>query len=111
MITALEEARAGAREGGIPVRAVLVNAQGTVVATGRNRRVQEGACVMHAGINSLLNADSGGFPDHVFAVTSLLDYRFIPRIRDLQSKRLHVFEPGRIPQPLIGLTGNQAKRT
>ena len=42
MITALEEARTGAREGGIPIGAVLVNARGTVVATGRNRRLQEG---------------------------------------------------------------------
>ena len=56
MITALEEARTGAREGGVPIGAVLVNARGTVVATGRNRRLQEGAFVMHAGINCLLNA-------------------------------------------------------
>ena len=56
MITALEEARTGAREGGVPIGAVLVNARGTVVATGRNRRLQEGACVMHAEINCLLNA-------------------------------------------------------
>ena len=56
MITALEEARTGALEGGIPIGAVLVNAQGTVVATGRNRRVQEEACIMHAEINCLLNA-------------------------------------------------------
>ena len=41
---------------GIPIGAVLVNARGTVVATGRNRRLQEGACVMHAEINCLLNA-------------------------------------------------------
>ena len=54
-------------------------------------------------------ADSGGFTDHVFAATSLLGYRFIPRIRDLPSKRLHVFEPGRVPQPLIGLTGNKIR--
>ena len=56
MITALEEARTGAWEGGVPTGAVLVNAQGTVVATGRNRRLQGGACVMHAEINCLLNA-------------------------------------------------------
>ena len=56
MITALEEARTGAREGGIPIGAVLVDAQGTVVATGRNRRLQERACIMHAEINCLLNA-------------------------------------------------------
>ena len=54
-------------------------------------------------------ADSGGFTDHVFAVTSLLGYRFIPRIRDLPSKRLHVFEPRRVPKPLIGLTGNRIR--
>ena len=54
-------------------------------------------------------ADSGGFTDHVFAVTSLLGYRFIPRIRDLPSKRLHVLEPGRVPKPLIGLTGNKTR--
>ena len=56
MITALDEARTDAREGGIPIGAVPVNARGTVVATGRNRRLQEGACVMHAEINCLLNA-------------------------------------------------------
>ena len=54
-------------------------------------------------------ADSGGFTDHVFAVTSLLGYRFIPRIRDLPSKRLHVFKPRRVPQPLIALTGNRIR--
>ena len=54
-------------------------------------------------------ADSGGFTDHVFAVTSLLGYRFIPRIRDLPSKRLHVFETRRVPNRLIGLTGNKIR--
>ena len=38
-------------------------------------------------------ADTGGFTDHVFAVTALLFYRFIPRIRDLPSKRLYLFDP------------------
>ena len=42
MFSALEEARTGAQEGDIPIGAVLVNAQGTVVATGRDLRVQEG---------------------------------------------------------------------
>ena len=55
MITALEEAHTGAREGGVPIGAVLVDARGTVVTTGRNRRLQEGACIMHAEINCLLN--------------------------------------------------------
>ena len=54
-------------------------------------------------------ADTGGFTDHVFAVASLLGYRFIPRIRDLPSKRLHVLEPGRVPKNLAGLTGNKIR--
>ena len=54
-------------------------------------------------------ADPGGFTDHVFAVTSLLGYRFIPRIWDLPSKRLQVFETGRVPNRLIGLTGNKIR--
>ena len=38
MIAALEEARTGAREGGIPIGPVLVNAQGTVSTTVGRRR-------------------------------------------------------------------------
>ena len=37
-------------------------------------------------------ADTGGFTDHVFAACSILGYAFVPRIRDLPSKRLYVFE-------------------
>ncbi len=37
-------------------------------------------------------ADTGGFTDHVFAVTALLGFQFIPRIRDLPSKRLYLFD-------------------
>ncbi|MBP6655312.1 Tn3 family transposase [uncultured Bradyrhizobium sp.] len=50
-------------------------------------------------------ADTGGFTDHVFAVTSILGHRFIPRIRDLPSKRLYVFEPKAVPPNLRGLAG------
>ena len=56
MKTALEEARKGAAEGGIPIGAALVDGQGNLVATGRNRRVQDQAVVMHAEINCLYNA-------------------------------------------------------
>ena len=43
-------------EGGIPIGAALADAQGRPVATGRNRRVQDQAVVMHAEINCLYNA-------------------------------------------------------
>lgn len=54
-------------------------------------------------------ADTGGFTDHVFAVTALLDYRFIPRIRDLQSKRLYVFDPNIVPKELKSLIGGKVR--
>lgn len=54
-------------------------------------------------------ADTGGFTDHVFAVTSLLAYRFIPRIRDLPSKRLYVFDPTSTPKELKGLIGGKIR--
>jgi len=44
--------------------------------------------------------DTGGFTDHVFAVTSLLGCRFIPRIWDLPSKRSYVFDPSNVPKEL-----------
>lgn len=53
---ALDEARQGAEEGGIPIGAALVDTDGNLVATGRNRRVQDRAVVMHAEINCLLSA-------------------------------------------------------
>ncbi len=54
-------------------------------------------------------ADTGGFTDHVFAVTSILGYRFIPRIRDLPSKRLYVFDPANSPKELRGLLGGKIR--
>ena len=53
---ALAEARTGFEEGGIPIGAALVDAEGRLVATGRNRRLQDTDCVMHGEINCLNNA-------------------------------------------------------
>jgi TnpA family transposase len=54
-------------------------------------------------------ADTGGFTDHVFAVMSILGHRFIPRIRDLPSKRLYVFDAGSTPPNLKGLVGGRIR--
>ena len=54
-------------------------------------------------------ADTGGFTDHVFAVTALLGYQFIPRIRDLPSKRLHVFDPRGVDHELRALIGTKVR--
>ena len=52
---ALEQARLGRAEGGIPIGAVLV-VDGLVLATGRNRRVQLGSAIRHGETDCLENA-------------------------------------------------------
>lgn len=56
MKAALDQAQTGLAEGGIPIGAALIDHDGQIVATGRNRRQQDTACVMHAEINCLYNA-------------------------------------------------------
>jgi len=52
---AIDEARAGAAEGGIPIGSVLV-VDGSVVGRGHNRRVQRGSAILHAEMDCLENA-------------------------------------------------------
>ena len=53
---ALEEARKGLREGGLPIGSVLANPQGQIVARGHNLRVQNGDPTAHAETVCLRNA-------------------------------------------------------
>ncbi len=55
MAAALEEARQGAAEGGVPIGSVLVH-QGRIIGRGHNRRVQRGSVVLHAEMDALENA-------------------------------------------------------
>ena len=55
MKIALEEAVAGASEGGIPIGSVLVYG-GTVIGKGHNRRVQNGSVILHGEMDALENA-------------------------------------------------------
>src|ERR1700754_2345314 len=52
---ALEEARLGLAEGGIPIGSVLVIGD-EVVGRGHNRRVQKGSAILHAEMDCLENA-------------------------------------------------------
>jgi cytosine deaminase len=56
MQAALEEARLGLREGGLPIGSVLADPQGRIVARGRNLRVQSGDPTAHAETVCLRNA-------------------------------------------------------
>ncbi len=55
MREAIEEARKGLREGGIPIGSVLV-VDGKIVGRGHNRRVQKGSAILHAEMDALENA-------------------------------------------------------
>lgn len=55
MQAAVDEAKAGLAEGGIPIGSALV-IDGKVVGRGHNRRVQKGSAVLHAEMDCLENA-------------------------------------------------------
>ncbi len=59
MQAAIDEARQGLREGGIPIGSVLVK-DGQIVGRGHNKRVQDGDPVTHAEIDCLRNAGRVG---------------------------------------------------
>jgi cytosine deaminase len=65
---ALDEARQGLREGGIPIGSVLVSGD-RVLGRGHNRRVQGGSVVLHAEMDALER--SGRQPAAVYRACTL----------------------------------------
>jgi creatinine deaminase len=53
---AVEEARLGLREGGLPIGSVLADGNGRIVARGHNLRVQTGDPTAHAEVVCIRNA-------------------------------------------------------
>ena len=60
---AIEEARKGLAEGGIPIGSVLVH-KGKIIGRGHNRRVQKGSAILHGEMDALENA--GRLPASVY---------------------------------------------
>jgi cytosine deaminase len=60
---ALEEAKKGYEEGGIPIGSVLVY-NGEIIGRGHNRRVQNGSAILHGEMDALENA--GRLPAKVY---------------------------------------------
>jgi len=52
---ALEEAKIGLKQGGIPIGSVLVH-KGKIIGRGHNQRVQKESAVLHAEMDALENA-------------------------------------------------------
>jgi cytosine deaminase len=68
MQLAIEEARLGLAEGGIPIGSVLVH-EGKVLGRGHNRRVQAGSTVLHGEMDALERA--GRQPAIVYGQSTL----------------------------------------
>ncbi len=63
LAAAIEEARLGLAEGGIPIGSVLV-CDGSIIGRGHNRRVQKGSAILHGEMDCLENA--GRLPANVY---------------------------------------------
>ncbi|CAG8019184.1 unnamed protein product [Penicillium olsonii] len=59
-IAAVEEAKQGLAEGGVPIGAALVSKDGKILGRGHNMRVQKGSAILHAEMSALEN--SGRLP-------------------------------------------------
>jgi creatinine deaminase len=55
MQAAIEEARTGLAEGGIPIGSVIVH-EGRIIGRGHNRRVQRGSTILHGEMDAFENA-------------------------------------------------------
>jgi len=65
---ALDEAKTGLREGGIPIGSVIVH-KGKIIGRGHNRRVQQGSTVLHGEMDAFENA--GRQPSSVYRQCTL----------------------------------------
>ncbi|HET7313881.1 nucleoside deaminase [Salinisphaera sp.] len=72
MYQALEQARQGFDEGGVPIGCVLVR-EGEVVGAGHNRRVQRDSAILHAEMDALeaTGRQPGAFYKNVTLYTTL----------------------------------------
>jgi cytosine deaminase len=68
---ALEEARKGFAEGGIPIGAAIFDASGRLVGSGHNRRVQNGDPSLHGETDAFRNAGRQRSYRNLIMVTTL----------------------------------------
>lgn len=74
MKAAIDEAKKGLAEGGIPIGSVLVK-DGKIIGRGHNQRVQKGSPTLHAEIDCLENAGRvGSYKDAVLYSTLMPCY-------------------------------------
>lgn len=71
MQAAIDEAKKGLREGGIPIGSVLVR-DGKIIGRGHNKRVQEKDPIIHAEIDCLRNAGRIGSYKNTILYSTLM---------------------------------------
>jgi cytosine/creatinine deaminase len=71
LAVAVEEAKAGLAEGGIPIGAALFDANGAVLGRGHNRRVQDGDASTHGETAAFRNAGRRASYRDTIMVTTL----------------------------------------
>lgn len=71
LATALAEARAGLKEGGIPIGAGIFDQNGKLIGAGHNRRVQQGDPSMHGETDAFRNAGRQKSYRRLIMVTTL----------------------------------------
>ena len=68
---AIQEARLGLQEGGIPIGAAIFDATGKLIGSGHNRRVQNGDPSVHGETDAFRNAGRQRSYRHLIMVTTL----------------------------------------
>ncbi len=71
MAAAIEEAKQGLKEGGIPIGSVLVK-DGKIIGRGHNKRVQDNDPIIHAEIDCLRNAGRIGTYKNTILYSTLM---------------------------------------
>jgi cytosine/creatinine deaminase len=71
LAVALAEARKGLAEGGIPIGAAIFDAQGKLIGSGHNRRVQNGDPSLHGETDAFRNAGRQRSYRNLIMVTTL----------------------------------------
>lgn len=94
---AIDEAKKGYNEGGIPIGSVLIK-NGKIVARGHNKRVQELNPMKHAEIDCLINAGRiGSYKDTVLYSTLMPCYLCAGAVVQFNIKKVIVGESVTFP--------------
>ena len=97
MKAAIDEARKGLAEGGIPIGSVLVK-NGKIIGRGHNQRVQKGSPTLHAEIDCLENAGRiGSYKDTVLYSTLMPCYLCSGAVVQFEIKKVIVGESATFP--------------